>query len=55
MEVLLDDDVIQEVDVAGSDTEWRAVSLNFTRFPEMPKCRQEDSPAAPAPNRGHAR
>ena len=32
MELLLDDQVIWESDVAGGDTEWRKVSLDLTRY-----------------------
>jgi len=32
MELLLDDEVIWEADVAGGDTEWRKVSVDLTRY-----------------------
>lgn len=32
MELLLDDEVVWESDVAGGDTEWRKVSLDLTRY-----------------------
>ena len=40
MELLFDDEVIWEADVAGGDTEWRAISLDLTRYLEKPKRRQ---------------
>ena len=37
LEVLLDDQVIWEADVAGGDLEWRRVSLDLSRYLEEPK------------------
>lgn len=37
MELLLDDEVIWEADVAGGNTEWQQVSLDLTRYLKEPK------------------
>jgi len=40
MELLLDEEVIWEADVAGGDLEWRTVYLDLTRYLEKPKQKQ---------------
>ena len=40
MELLLDEDIIWEADVAGGDLEWRTVSLDLIRYLEKPKRKQ---------------